>query len=799
MAYCAFFSALTGSAPYDYQERLAGEPWPDLLDVPTGLGKTSAVTLAWAWKRGLRPGGVRVAPDAYTPRRLVWCLPMRVLVEQTHENVCRWLSAANHLGAAGEGKVSVHLLMGGEEDLKTWAEQPEENMILIGTQDMLLSRALMRGYGMSRYQWPVHFAFLHNDALWVFDEVQLMGAGLATSAQLAAFRHDLPLGAGSRSLWMSATLNADWLATVDFRPRLPGLSPFSLTEEERLSETVRRRREAVKRLVRADVELATDNVAAYAKSLAEQVLAAHSPGAQTIVIANTVGRAQALFAALDKLKPAAERLLVHARFRARERAELNHKLAETPDLAGPGRIVIATQAIEAGVDISSKVLFTELAPWASLVQRFGRCNRYGEWNETGGADAYWIDVTQGQASPYSEADLVTARAKLEGLRSANSADLPATTEAAPLSPVLRRRDFLDLFNTDSDLSGFDTDISPYIRDADDLDAQVFWRDLAGDVEGQPQPAREEICRASLSQLGAYLKKRKGENAAWRWDALAGRWVPLRDRARPGLVLMLDVRLGGYDTRLGFDPDQHKLPVPVLTPIMPEPTADAYDGDPRSRQNRPVELVVHLTDVEQEVRGLATAFGLASADVEAAARAGRWHDVGKAHEVFRATLTACGEMTEQADRLWAKSPCRGRHARPHFRHELASMLAWITHRQNEPDADLVAYLIVAHHGKVRMSLRALPEERAPAQRDRRYARGVWEGDSLPAIELPVESIPETTLSLDLMELGEGDMGPSWADRVQRLLDAHGPFRLAWLEALVRIADWRASRKEQEDQA
>ena len=37
-------------------------------------------------------------------------------------------------------------------------------MILIGTQDMLLSRALMRGYGMSRYQWPVHFALLHNDA-----------------------------------------------------------------------------------------------------------------------------------------------------------------------------------------------------------------------------------------------------------------------------------------------------------------------------------------------------------------------------------------------------------------------------------------------------------------------------------------------------------------------------------------------------------------------------------------------------------------------------------------------------------
>ena len=46
MVYSAFFSALTGNAPYPYQERLAGGSWPELLDIPTGLGKTSAVTLA---------------------------------------------------------------------------------------------------------------------------------------------------------------------------------------------------------------------------------------------------------------------------------------------------------------------------------------------------------------------------------------------------------------------------------------------------------------------------------------------------------------------------------------------------------------------------------------------------------------------------------------------------------------------------------------------------------------------------------------------------------------------------------
>jgi hypothetical protein len=32
----------------------------------------------------------------------------------------------------------------------------------------------MRGCGMSRFGWPIDFGLLHTDALWVFDEVQLM-------------------------------------------------------------------------------------------------------------------------------------------------------------------------------------------------------------------------------------------------------------------------------------------------------------------------------------------------------------------------------------------------------------------------------------------------------------------------------------------------------------------------------------------------------------------------------------------------------------------------------------------------
>ncbi|HKI87233.1 MAG TPA: hypothetical protein VKA53_10880, partial [Thermoanaerobaculia bacterium] len=50
------FERGTGHWPYAYQEELALGPWPDLLDIPTGLGKTAAVALAWLWKRGWRDG-----------------------------------------------------------------------------------------------------------------------------------------------------------------------------------------------------------------------------------------------------------------------------------------------------------------------------------------------------------------------------------------------------------------------------------------------------------------------------------------------------------------------------------------------------------------------------------------------------------------------------------------------------------------------------------------------------------------------------------------------------------------------
>ncbi len=128
-----------------------------------------------------------------------------MLVGQTREVAESWLSK---LGLSEE--IKVHVLMGGE-DGEEWDLSPERDAILIGTQDMLLSRALNRGYGMSRFRWPMHFGLLNNDCLWVLDEIQLMGVGLATSTQLQAFRRHFGMYREVKTVWMSATLLPEWL------------------------------------------------------------------------------------------------------------------------------------------------------------------------------------------------------------------------------------------------------------------------------------------------------------------------------------------------------------------------------------------------------------------------------------------------------------------------------------------------------------------------------------------------------------------------------------------------------------
>ena len=787
MGFDVFFKSGAGDhSPYPYQVRLAGHAWPETLVIPTGFGKTAAVLAAWLWKIG--------QSDVETPRRLVYCLPMRTLVEQTESAAKSWIEAAQKaLGL----EVHIDVLMGGRSGgrrgLPGWMLNPGCPAILIGTQDSLVSAALMRGYGASRYRWPVDFALLHNDALWVFDEVQLTGATLATSAQLAGFRRRFGNGRGCHTLWMSATLDPIWLKTVDFAPA-DVCRPHDLTDTDLAGAGhLWTAKKCLKRLNLDSADIGKkDQLKAYAAELAIRATEAAKPGTNTILFLNTVLRAQAVLDALKNTKHKCRVTLVHSRFRKADRDERMKQLSEDPPIEG--RIIIATQALEAGVDLTSATVITEIAPWSSLVQRFGRCNRYGECGDVG-ANIFWVDLPDTEARPYAPDDFTNARKTLESLLACGPSDLAAIPPSAPLrGAVIRKRDLFDLFDTEPDLSGFDVDISLYVRDADDTDVRLFWRLVAGDVPPSESAtfAREELCPAPIGGLKKLLARK--DVRAWRWDALVRKWRGVgKDEVFPGMTLWVDAASGGYDPVKGFDATA-KGPVQPVPGLLQKAADQAIDNDEDTTSKVRVSLARHSVHVRDEAESLAKLLELNDNERDMIVESALWHDLGKAHEVFKAR---CGLGPE--DEPLAKTPeydwrKQAERNRKYFRHELASSLAFLASRQWDEKANLVAYLIAAHHGKVRMCLRALPKER-PAEDGKLFARGVWDGDCLPETDLGDVVIPAMTLDLNLMQLGEGPCGPSWSTRTQGLLKQYGPFRLAWLEALVRIADWRASAAEE----
>lgn len=864
------FKKATSFHPFPFQKRIAlsRTGFHELVKIPTGAGKTAGVVLGWIWKRRFASDEVREE----TPRRLVYCLPMRVLVEQTYEKTILWLDNLGLLSGRaqwemkdGEKKslrsydplpqgvglprgwsmengvqgssISVHLLMGGDLDVD-WDRYPENDAILIGTQDMLLSRALNRGYSMSRFRWPIHFGLLNNDSLWVMDEVQLMGAGLASSVQLDAFREKFGVFGTCETVWMSATCEPEWLETVDRVE--PGLQDvLRLGSDDVQEEVLRQRIEAKKTLGRRGGILKGTSKSVlneYIKSLHEVVVESHlnqrnsaEEAPLTIVIVNTVDRAQRLYKSIRESGHHLDLKLVHSRFRPIERKALNRVLNEQPGDEGfpeGGRIIVATQVVEAGVDLSASTLITELAPWASLVQRFGRLNRYGEYETS---SATWINVSTEDeeaaelALPYTPEELEHARDLLERLEGISLAEIERCKEAIPYTTryVLRRKDLVELFDNTPDLSGNDIDVSRYVRDIRDLDVQVFWRKWGTrgkkpetPPEDLPRAVREELCSVPINSFRDFMRK----HDAWVWNYLGRRYAKANiAQLIPGRIYLLHSTSGGYTPEMGWYPEakDHVEPVRIEEQRVNESTEDDQD----SAGGTWVTIGEHVEEVSSELKRIVGSLSLLGMDKrykDVLFDAARYHDIGKAHPVFQAALLDMIEDDEEKRKLgqsvWAKSGIikRFSYRRRYFRHELASALAIQQNRQvldvtSEEDKDLVAYLVAAHHGKIRLSIRSLPNEDLPWLSDEgsypegtRFAHGIWEGDTIPRVELDeVNFVPETALDLSLMELGmHEDCEPTWLDRTTRLRDGKdiGLFKLGYMEALLRIADWRGSGQD-----
>jgi CRISPR-associated endonuclease/helicase Cas3 len=361
-----------------------------------------------------------------------------------------------------------------------------------------------------------------------------------------------------------------------------------------------------------------------------------------------------------------------------------------------------------------------------------------------------------------------------------------------------------------------------VRDGDDTDVHVFFRVFDEDPGAEMAVAeRGELVPVSIAAahalLGVIERKRRslgdGERdrerkrwlRVWTPSPLASTPWARAERVYPGQVLLLHGAAGGYDSDLGWTGEV--LPREPVEPVALAATTpsvlEQMDADPRTSIDRWVPLPSHLSDVGREAADIVNALGLREEFSAAVTTAAFWHDLGKAHDEFQRRIVEPVRedlaLAPPGEGLWAKSahrrpPPKG--VRPYFRHELASALAWLQAGPACPQRDLVAYLIAAHHGKVRLSIRSVPHEHRPPDSERLFARGVWHGDLLPPVDLPDGSrVGPVELDLSPMLLGEG----SWLERTLALRDdpTIGPFRLAYLEALVRIADWRASEKERRD--
>jgi len=834
----AFYqSAGLPGGPLPFQERFARELHP-LVHVPTGLGKTAMVVLGWLWRRHAAGAKIRDA----TPRRLVYCLPMRVLVEQTRDNAEQWVHSLHQKGAIDQ-RPCVHVLMGGEHGGE-WEMHPDRDMILVGTQDMLLSRALNRGYAASRSRWPMQFGLLHTDCLWIFDEIQLMGSGLATTAQLEAFRRLLPReGAdlaerrhGCRSVWMSATLNARWLGTVDFNEFLPNEPRLAFDYQSEIAsqgihqkakKVLEDRWKAAKPLSRASAAIGDH------EGLAAEIAEKHAERrGLTLVVVNTVRRAQELHEAIGKHRwddDAPALLLLHSRFRPPDRERKVRELLDRE--LNKDMICVSTQVVEAGVDVDATTLFTDLAPWASLVQRFGRCNRKGEVAD---AQVRWVDLPAKNADaekerfPYELPDLRAAAAQLATLSDVGLGSLARHVEQLSdddrnaLFPhehthVIRRKDLIDLFDTTPDLAGNDIDIDRYVRDIEETSVvRVFWR--VWDLEDSRTPpadkawrriGRDELCPTPIDEFRKFAVSAEGKGKVWRWDFTNGAWEQVRekDSIYPGQTYLVHASAGGYESDRGWAGAAGEAAVEPLGPVEPEGLSDdAYDDDGLSKTDEWQTIATHTDKVCGEAEKIVEIPALTDRERVALRAAARWHDWGKAHNMFQAVLP---EGAPRTDELWAKASGDWKRyrevGRANFRHELASALGVlrpdVLHETLDgADRDLVAYLIAAHHGKVRLSIRSMPKEMRPRSDNgtpRRFARGVWDGEELPEVDLGDGVVaPKVRLSLEPMEIGLCEEEPfadqpSWLERAIKLRDTLGPFRLAYLEALLRAADWRAS--------
>ncbi len=380
-----FFNILTGNNLYDYQAKVAS----DCLDkkniflcAPTGAGKTWAALIPYLWAKKNK--------IEFTDR-LIYVLPLRTLATILYSETiskCKKLFDVKNFVKERTYKADELIIT-----IQTGEQKDDpffEGDIIFTTVDQCLSSYINCPVSIPKKLANINAGALPG-SLIVFDEFHLLEPDKAMTTAIEMIQRLKPF---SQFIIMTATLTTKSMNSL--KEIIDG-EVIRLNRDEVLCLPSHKEKKRTYCWINRPLNI-------------DDILKYHN-NKRSIVILNTVTRAQSIYKELiNRLKDTKTTFfLLHSRFYSEDRKATEEKLKEWfgKEASKTNVILVTTQVVEAGIDISADNLHTELAPLNSIIQRAGRSARYEKDRGIGNVWIYELEKTEkGQLKlgPYRSKD-----------------------------------------------------------------------------------------------------------------------------------------------------------------------------------------------------------------------------------------------------------------------------------------------------------------------------------------------------------------------------------------------------------
>ena len=682
---------------------------------------------------------------------------------------------------------------------------------------MIGSRLLFSGYGCGFKTRPLHAGFLGQDSLIVHDEAHLEPAFQKLLSDIEAKQRRCKDFRPLKIMELTATSRGEG-------------DSFRLTALDEDHPEIKKRIAAAKTIVLHEC----DDNKMLAETVARLALEYKDSKRAVLIFVRSVEDVEKVAAKLPK--DARQRLTGTLRGLERDKLRENDPIFRRflPKAEEGDKTVylVCTSAGEVGVNISADHLVCDLSTFESMAQRFGRVNRFGNCSDT---EIHVVHATEFDSETELKAPLENTLDLLRQLNGDGSplalSGLPLARRRAAFSPepqILPASDILfdswALTTIRGKLPGRPP-VEPYLHGVAEWEppqTQVAWREEVGEIKGEllatykPEDLLDdyplkahELLRDRSDRVFKHLAtvaERHPDAPVWLFDD-GGEVEPLDLRQLAddkslisNRTVLLPAAVGGlrdgmFDGALDsgdnvadkWEDDKGPLRKRVWK-NEPAPgwilEREIAFGDPENEDGEPAKvwrwfvrrpesanehgrdacgLEPHLDRVEWFARKIVETLLLSQDIATAVALAARFHDLGKRRARWQRSIgNDCYPDLAYAKsgRLPDGTSLRPREFFKNYRHEFGSLsdIEQNTEFRRQPAEvkEMIRHFIAAHHGRARPHF---PQEEAfdsGSQQDR------WD-----------------------------DVSRDVPGRYARLQRQYGRWGLAYLESLLRAADWAAS--------